>query len=128
MINHTKKLFVATGIGCFLLAGVAQAASSQFADVSLPALGYSVSSANINGNAIGEYGGGLNVDRGKMKVAAKKIVQFFPDSTVSSFTSSSTTLESYQIDMTPENNLYYVQLTAVTNGPEGYGYIKNYSS
>lgn len=125
-MNHTKKFIAAAALGAVMITGAAHAASNQFADTTLSALASYAESANINGNPTGYYGGWLNTQRGTMKIAAKRVVPLWPDTTISNFNTSTTSGSYAQINMDPDADLYYVRLTPVLNGPTGYGFIQNY--
>ncbi|WP_270168253.1 hypothetical protein [Paenibacillus sp. SYP-B4298] len=126
MISHTKKFIAAAALGAVMITGAAHAATDQFADTNLPALGSFAESSNINGNPTGHYGGWLNTQRGTMKIAAKRVVRLWPDTTISNFNTNTTNVSYAQINMDPDTDLYYVRLTPVSNGPSGYGFIQNY--
>ncbi|GIO70183.1 hypothetical protein [Paenibacillus cookii] len=126
MVKHSKKFIAATSFCALLLGGVAHAASNQFADATLQTGASTASSSYINGNDQGEYGGYLTVQRGRMKIAAKRVVAYWPDPSISYFTTNTTSLQSASIGMTPDTDLYYVELSPELNAPTGWGYIQNY--
>lgn len=126
MSKHTKKFIAAVFLSTFILTGVVQAASNQFANVVLQTGASYATSDNINGNPYGEYGGALNSQRGSMLIEAMRVRSLYPDQTISSFITNSTNITSYGINMDPDDDLYYVKLSPHRNAPNGAGFIQNY--
>lgn len=125
---NPRKILVGMILVSVLITGMAFAATNQTSSAILGINSTSVSGNNINGGTSGTMTARLNVTGGTMNVEAKKVIAYWPDSTISSFICNSTSTQKLSnINMTPDENLYYIKLSQTSSTHiAGSGELRNY--